>query len=97
MIVNNLTDLLTWNNAFDALTRPTGILNSTTPNSLRYVLTDPRARDTFPDWSTVADEQVSYLHFYSSATEAPRVPVPTLLTFRPGSDPMGRVNKSHVR
>lgn len=64
VIVNHLTDLLAWNTAYDALTRATGLLETGTPNLLRYVLTDPRARDTFPDWSTVADEQVSYLHAF---------------------------------
>lgn len=64
VIVNHLADLLAWNTGYNALARPTGILDSENPNLLRYVLTDSRARQVFPDWDTVADEQVAYLHAY---------------------------------
>ena len=64
VIVNHLTDLLAWNTAYDALARSSGLLDTTSPNLLRYVLTDPRARATYPDWATVADEHVAYLHAF---------------------------------
>jgi hypothetical protein len=35
----------------------TGLLETEPANLTRYVFTDPRARDTFPDWDQVADEQ----------------------------------------
>jgi hypothetical protein len=38
------------------------MLDDPPPNLARYVFRHPRARVTFPDWSTAADEQVSRLH-----------------------------------
>jgi transcriptional regulator with XRE-family HTH domain len=62
VVVNHLTDLLAWNDAYDRLTRPLGLLDLTPPNLLSFLLTDPRARDAYPDWSAVLDEQIAYLH-----------------------------------
>lgn len=62
VIVNHLTDLLAWNDGYDRLTRPLGLLDQPATNLLHFLLTDPRARDAYPDWSTALDEQVAYLH-----------------------------------
>lgn len=62
VVVNHLTDLLAWNDGYDRLTRPFGLLDHPASNLLQFLLTDPRARDAYPDWSTVLDEQVAYLH-----------------------------------
>lgn len=62
VVVNHLTDLLAWNDGYDRLTRPLGLLDHPAPNLLHFLLTDLRARDAYPDWSTVLDEQVAYLH-----------------------------------
>jgi hypothetical protein len=34
------------------------LLDGDRPNLTRFVFTDPRARDVFPDWDRVADDQV---------------------------------------
>ena len=60
-IVNRMTDLLAWTDAFDALARPLGLLDEAAPNFAVYTFCDPRARAAFVDWETVADEQVGYL------------------------------------
>lgn len=62
VVVNHLTDLLGWNDGYDRLARPLGLLDHPASNLLQFLLTDPRARDAYPDWSTVLDEQVAYLH-----------------------------------
>lgn len=61
-VVNHVGDLLAWNDAWDRLARPVGLLDAPAPNLLRFVLTDPRAREVYPDWADVADDQVARLH-----------------------------------
>lgn len=61
-VVNHVGELLAWNDGFDRLTRPLGLLDEPRPNLPRFVLTDARARDAFLDWALVADDQVALLH-----------------------------------
>lgn len=62
-VVNRLGDLLAWNGGFGAVFAGTGLLDAAEgtdggfPNLTRYVFTDPRARELFPDWGAVADGQ----------------------------------------
>lgn len=62
VVVNHLTDLLAWNDAYDRLTGPLGLLDQAPPNLLHFLLTDRRAARAFPDWSAVVDDQIAYLH-----------------------------------
>ncbi|TWJ22656.1 helix-turn-helix transcriptional regulator [Micromonospora endolithica] len=59
---NRLGDLLAWNDPFDRIARPLGLLDGARPNLTWYVFTDERARDAFPDWAATADHQVAELH-----------------------------------
>lgn len=61
-VVNHLCDVLAWNDAFDRLARPLGILDSAQPNLLWFTLADERAHDVFSDWDDVADQQIADLH-----------------------------------
>lgn len=61
-VINRLTDLLAWNDGYDRLARPLGMLDGAEPNLLWFTLTDRRARAAYPDWEDVVDEQVAYLH-----------------------------------
>ncbi|WP_233512715.1 helix-turn-helix transcriptional regulator [Micromonospora deserti] len=61
-VVNRLGDVLAWNDPFDRLARPLGLLDGVRPNLVWFVLTDERARDHFPDWAELADHQVAELH-----------------------------------
>ena len=44
--------------------RVRAIPDRTPPNLTHFLLTDPRARDAYLDWSAVLDEQVAFLHAY---------------------------------
>jgi transcriptional regulator with XRE-family HTH domain len=57
VVTNRLGDILAHTSAYEAVTSGTGLLDTDTPNLTRYVFTDPRARDLFPDWDDIADEQ----------------------------------------
>jgi transcriptional regulator with XRE-family HTH domain len=50
-------DILAYTSGFDRLARPLGLLDHREPNLTRYVFTDERARDAFPDWDRIADER----------------------------------------
>jgi transcriptional regulator with XRE-family HTH domain len=54
-------DVLAWNQAWHQIVTPLGMLDGPEPNLARYVFTNPKARAVFPDWSVMADEQVSRL------------------------------------
>src|SRR5450755_1563246 len=58
VISNRLGDLLACTSGFEVIARLAGLLDGDRPNLTRFVFTDPRARDVFPDWDLVADEQV---------------------------------------
>ena len=59
VLLNQRGDLLAWTGGFRRLAGPFGLLDGDRPNLSRFVLADPRARDVFPDWAAVADEQVA--------------------------------------
>jgi transcriptional regulator with XRE-family HTH domain len=54
-------DILAWNQAWEQVVAPFGMLDGQEPNTARFVFADPRARTVFPDWSIAADDQVSRL------------------------------------
>ncbi|HEX8051376.1 MAG TPA: helix-turn-helix domain-containing protein [Thermoleophilaceae bacterium] len=66
-VTNRLGDVLAWTDAFEVLMAEAGLLDSAEPNLTSYVFTDPRAREFFPDWDRVADEQVFDLWLGPSA------------------------------
>ena len=57
MLTNRLGDLLAYTCGFDQLAGPTGLLDAPSPNLTRFVFTDRRARNVFPDWEGIAQEQ----------------------------------------
>jgi transcriptional regulator with XRE-family HTH domain len=60
-VVNRMSDLLAWTDAYDRLARPIGLLDAEVPNLARFTFCDPRARTAYPDWEAIADEQVGNL------------------------------------
>ena len=54
-------DVLAWNDTWEQLVRPLGMLDDALPNLARHVFLHPDARTVYPDWAAVADEQVSRL------------------------------------
>jgi transcriptional regulator with XRE-family HTH domain len=61
-VVGPINDVLGWNDAWERLVRPLGLLDDATPNLARHVFLYPSARTVYPDWTAAADEQVSRLH-----------------------------------
>ncbi|HTJ32249.1 MAG TPA: helix-turn-helix transcriptional regulator [Dactylosporangium sp.] len=60
-VLNRLGDVVAHTDAFERLVAPLGLLDAPAPNLARFVLADARAREAFPDWDHVADEQVAAL------------------------------------
>jgi transcriptional regulator with XRE-family HTH domain len=67
IITNRLGDVLASTSGFRAVMGATGLLESEAANLTRYVFTDPRAREIFPDWAQIADEQAFDLWLGPSA------------------------------
>ncbi|MFD0413604.1 helix-turn-helix transcriptional regulator [Streptomyces sp. NPDC127108] len=61
VLLNRLSDVLTYTTGYERLARPLGLLDGDRPNLLRFVFTDERARTVFPEWDRVADEQIAHL------------------------------------
>lgn len=57
VVANRLGDLLAYTSGFERLARPLGLLDAAAPNLTRFVFSDERARDAFPDWDRIADER----------------------------------------
>jgi len=60
-VVGPANDVLAWNDAWEVLVRPLGMLDRAVPNLARHVFLHPAARTVYPDWTTAADEQVARL------------------------------------
>lgn len=54
-------DVLAWNDAWERLVTPLGLLEGHAPNLARHVFLHPSARLVYPDWAAAADEQVDRL------------------------------------
>jgi transcriptional regulator with XRE-family HTH domain len=64
--VGPLNDVLAWNDSWQALVRPLGLVDDDVPNLARHAFMHPSARTIYPDWSWVADEQVGRLRAAST-------------------------------
>jgi transcriptional regulator with XRE-family HTH domain len=60
-VAGPINDVLAWNDAWEQLVRPLGMLDGAVPNLARHVFLQPDARTVYPDWVAAADEQVSRL------------------------------------
>lgn len=58
-MLNRVADLLAWTSGYERLAGPIGILDGDRPNLIRFTFADHRARDAYPDWDAIADEQVA--------------------------------------
>jgi len=54
-IVNPVYDLLAWNQAWERLAAPLGMIEGNPPNLARYVFLSPSRRAALPDWHSAAD------------------------------------------
>ncbi|GAB3738998.1 MmyB family transcriptional regulator [Microlunatus parietis] len=55
LVINQIGDVIAWNNGGRLLFGPSGLLDGSPPNTNRYIFADPRARETFPDWELAAE------------------------------------------
>lgn len=60
-VLDAMTDLLAWNDAYDRLVRPLGLLDDERPNLLRYTFLAPASRTAYVEWEEIAREQVGNL------------------------------------
>jgi transcriptional regulator with XRE-family HTH domain len=60
-VVGPANDVLAWNDIWEKLVRPLGMLDDAMPNLARHVFLHPDARTVYTDWVAAADEQVSRL------------------------------------
>jgi transcriptional regulator with XRE-family HTH domain len=67
IVTNRLGDILACTADFRMVMAGTGLLETEPASLTRYIFTDPRARDAFPDWDHVADEQAFSLWLGPSA------------------------------
>lgn len=61
VVLNRVSDLLSWTPAYARLVGPVGLLDGDRPNLVRWVFTDKRAQMAHPDWEALADELVGGL------------------------------------
>ena len=61
-VVNRVADVLAWTPAFERLAAPLGVFDCGHHNLVRFTFGHPRARQVFPDWERMADDQVSTVH-----------------------------------
>ncbi len=62
VLVNRLTEILAATEAYRTIMEHSGLFESARrPVLAQYVFTDPRARQTFPDWEHLADQMVATL------------------------------------
>jgi transcriptional regulator with XRE-family HTH domain len=62
-VTNRLGEILAYTDSFEVLARPLGLLEAEYPNLARFVFTDRRARQAFPEWDRIADELAFPLSF----------------------------------
>lgn len=73
-VVDGNTQLLAWNDAYQLLMAPTGLLDASPPHLLRYTFLDERSRTVFADWDVVAHEQVGNLRqVHIACSEEPAI------------------------
>jgi transcriptional regulator with XRE-family HTH domain len=65
VLLNRVGDVLAATSMYRRLLEPFGLFDDGHPNLLRFVLTEPRARQAYPDWGHVADRQVAALRMES--------------------------------
>jgi len=61
LVINKINDVVAWNDGGKRLFGPVGMLDGDPPNITRYLFTDPRAREAFPDWDSTVDASLLQL------------------------------------
>jgi transcriptional regulator with XRE-family HTH domain len=61
VLLNQWSDILAHTAGYERLVGPLGVLDPAMSNLARFLFTDERARQAYPDWEHLADEQVAAL------------------------------------
>ncbi|MEV0319464.1 helix-turn-helix domain-containing protein [Streptomyces sp. NPDC050658] len=69
VLFNRLSDVLAYTSGYERIVRPLGLLDGGRPNFIRFLFTDERARAAYPDWDSVADEQMAGFRLESMLTD----------------------------
>lgn len=56
-VLDGQYDVVAWNATWEQLVGPIGLLDGPVPNLARFTFLHPRAREAYPDWEAVADDQ----------------------------------------
>lgn len=91
VIIDRTTDLAAWNDAYDWLMRPTGLLTREPPNLARFLFLDSTATDVCPDWPSVARAVVSYLQSMAASSVLDNVLEALVRDLRTTSDEFDRL------
>ncbi|MCT4353490.1 helix-turn-helix domain-containing protein [Streptomyces sp. Je 1-79] len=84
-VTNMLGEIVAYSDGFARLAGPLGLLDGDPPSMPRYVLTDPRAREVYPDWDRVADQQVAGLYFGITGSDPAMAELARELTITAGA------------
>lgn len=60
-VVGPFSDVLAWNDAWEQLVTPLGMLEPPVPNLARHIFLHRAAQAVYPEWAVAADEQVDRL------------------------------------
>lgn len=69
VVLNGIGDVYAWTQGYADLTRDVGILEADVPNLVRFLFTDPRAKEVYQYWAAAADEQLAHLRMQSYTTD----------------------------
>lgn len=69
VVVNRVRQVLAYTDGYERLAGPIGLLEGRPPSLMRYLFTDARARQAFPDWDRVVDDHVMSLRVESSCSD----------------------------
>lgn len=61
LVLNHLAEVIAWTSTYERIAGPIGLLDHDPPSLIRFTFTDPRARQVYPQWEAVADEQIANL------------------------------------
>ncbi|WP_415953241.1 helix-turn-helix domain-containing protein [Streptomyces sp. KLOTTS4A1] len=85
VVVNYVGEVAAYTGGYARLMGPIGLLDAEVPSLPRFLLSDPRARQAYPDWERVADEQVEAMRFGLSRQDPETLELAQELTITVGA------------
>lgn len=85
-VIDPQTEVLAHTEGFRRLVGSTGFLDTDSPNLARFVFTDARAREMFPEWERLADEQAAALRAAADLGDVPATALADELSITAGAE-----------